>query len=450
MSAATTELVRLVDRITYGANRGWMRLAESMGYEAFIDWQLEPDRIDDGGLESALLELLPTLSMDAAALARHIFEEQNFGAAQRDLTIATLIRQIYSPRQLHERMVEFWSDHFNVTMNSAATGYFKFLEDRDLMRPLALGRFEDLLQADARSPAMLFYLDNYLSTADGPNENYAREMLELHTLGVDGGYTEDDIKETARVFTGWTIRQPASFFFAAGLHDYGTKTVLGQRFAPSGLSEGEALLSMIAAHESTARHIATKLCRRFVDDWPEPALVDKVAQAFSDSDGDIRITLKALLMDASVRARLPMKLKRPNEFSAAALRALEAELDAAVLTSHYDSLSAGGQLPFTWPAPNGYPDQRGYWQSTNGFLMRFNQAARWTDALADRSPVLREAARFASLDDQIDYLEQALRPSGLSGEARALLKRYSRRLSPEGRLQAMAGWILGSAETQWR
>ncbi len=450
ISGQLKELLRLVERTTYGGSRQWAGLVESMGYEGFIDWQLQGEAIDDGGLEDALSNLLPTLSMDAATLANHVFEERNFGDAQRDLAVATIIRQIYSPRQLLERMVEFWSDHFNVPINSVQSGYFKALEDRDTIRPLALDSFENLLMGSAKSPAMLFYLDNFSSTAEGPNENYAREMLELHTLGVGGGYSEEDIKETARVFTGWSIREPAQFNYYSLIHDYGTKTVLGEVIEPTGLSEGENLLRRVAAHESTARFISTKLVRRFVADDPEPDVVDSVARSFLDSGGDIRVTLKTLLMLPQVRQTLSLKLKRPNEFSAAMLRGLEIELDNAALTVHYQSLVAGGQLPFSWPAPNGYPDARAYWQSTNGFLMRFNQASALPGQALRSSALLQEAARLDGLDAQINLLERGLRPQGLGADERSLLKRYSRRLPASQRPAALASWILGGPESQWR
>jgi len=450
ISGQVKELLRLVERTTFGGSRQWAELAESMGYEGFIDWQLQGEEIDDGGLEDALLGFLPTLSMDAATLADHIFEQRNFGDAQRDLTIATIIRQIYSPRQLFERMVEFWSDHFNVTINSVQSGFLKTLEDRDTIRPLALSTFEDLLMGSARSPAMLFYLDNFSSTAEGPNENYAREMFELHTLGVDGGYTEDDIKETARVFTGWSIAEPARFNFYSVIHDYGTKTVLGEVIEPTGLSEGENLLRRLAGHEATARFISTKLARRFVADDPDGQVVDAVTEAFLDSGGDVRVTLKALLMLPQVRQTLALKLKRPNEFNASMLRALEVDLGDYALTSHYQALVAGGQTPFSWPAPNGYPDARAYWQSTNGFLMRFNQASALPGQVADASALLQEAAGLDGLDAQINLLERGLRPQGLTPEERRLLKRYSRRLPANQRPAALASWILGGPEAQWR
>jgi len=450
ISTPLRELLRLVERTTYGGNRQWTGIVESLGYEGFIDWQLQGEAIDDGGLEDALASTLPTLSMDAETLADHTFEQGNFGDAQRDLIVATIIRQIFSPRQLFERLVEFWSDHFNVPLNSARSGYFKALEDREMVRPRALSTFENLLMGSAKSPAMLFYLDNFSSTAEGPNENYAREMFELHTLGVDGGYRETDIKETARVFTGWSIRQPASFNFYALAHDNGTKTVLGEVIEPAGVSEGETLLARLARHEATARFLSTKLVRRFVADDPEREVVDSVAQSFLDSGGDIPTTLKTLLMLPQVRETLALKLKRPNEFSAAMFRGLEIALNDAVLTSHYQALLAGGHVPFSWPAPNGYPDARAYWQSTNGFLMRFNRSSELPHRSLQSSALLQEVAGLRGLDEQIERLERGLRPQGLGAAERRLLKRYSRRLPAEQRPAALASWILGGPEAQWR
>jgi uncharacterized protein (DUF1800 family) len=443
-------LVRLVDRITYGADRGTLAIAESLDYEGFVEWQLDDAAIDDGPLEDLLRESLPTLSMSPLQLADHVFGQQNFGAAQRDLVIATMIRRAFSPRQLYERMVEFWSDHFNVPAIDPVSSYYKFLEDRDMMRARAMGRFEDLLQADARSPAMLYYLDNASNTADGPNENYARELLELHTLGVDGGYTEEDIKETARVFTGWTIGRPARFVFDPAAHDWGDKQVLGQPISPGGVSEGELLLTRLAGHEATARFLATKLARRFVEDLPDPAVVDDVADAFRVSGGDIRTTLRALLLHPAVVERMRLKLKRPNEFTAGVLRRLQPDPGVDVLGAIYQSLAAAGQVPFGWPAPDGYPDERAHWQSTSGFLMRFNSAFDWTRRLVQDSPVLREAAAADRLGEQAAILVDALRPEGVSPRTRRIMLRYANGLPEDERPAALAAWLLAGPEAQWR
>jgi uncharacterized protein (DUF1800 family) len=313
-----------------------------------------------------------------------------------------------------------------------------------------MGRFAELLQADARSPAMLYYLDNASNTAEGPNENYARELLELHTLGVDGGYSETDIKETARVFTGWTIRQPAYFEFDPSTHDWGDKRVLGYDIEASGVAEGESLLQRLAEHPSTARFIATKLARRFVADLPGPAVVDATADAFVASGGDVRSTLRALLLHPEVVAQMRLKLKRPNEFTAGVLRKLRPDPGQDVLGAIYESLSAAGQVPFGWPAPDGYPDEQAHWQSTSGFLMRFNSAYAWTARLAQGSPVLRAAAAVERVTEQAEILVDALRPEGITPRTRRIMLRYANGLSEDERPAALAAWLLSGPEAQWR
>jgi len=443
-------LVRLVERITFGADRGTVELAETLGYEGFVEWQLNDEAIDDAPLETVLGSLLPTLSMSTEELARHIFVEQNFGAAQRDLTVATMIRRAFSPRQLYERMVEFWSDHFNVPAMDVAGGYYKFLEDRDMMRPRAMGRFRELLQGSAASPAMLDYLDNASNTADGPNENYARELMELHTLGVDGGYTENDVKEVARVFTGWTILQPARFAFNPAAHDPGPKQVLGEPVPGVGVAQGRLLLDRLAEHPSTARFIATKLARRFVADVPEPVVIDAVAGAFMDSGGDVRSALRTLLMHPLVIGTPALKLKRPNEFTAGLLRRLRPDPGTDILGQIYAALLASGQTPFGWPAPDGYPDEREHWQSTTGFLVRFNSAYDWTRRLAEASPPLRSAAAETSITAMAGILVDELRTEGISARSRRILIRYANGLAAADRVPAMAAWLLAAPEAQWR
>ncbi|NBB93519.1 MAG: DUF1800 family protein [Gammaproteobacteria bacterium] len=449
-SASTVELARLVDRITFGVDRTHQEIAESLGYEAYLEWQLDDEAIDDSDLEAALQSFLPTLTMSAEELGEYIFEQENFGSALRDLTIATMIRQVYSPRQLFERMVEFWSDHFNAPALSEVAAFFKLLEDRDMMRHRAMGRFGDLLEADAKSPAMLYYLDNYTNTADGPNENYARELLELHTLGVDGGYTEEDIKETARIFTGWTIRQPADFYFSPLAHDSGSKSAFGRAFEPAGIAEGEALLALLASSEATARHVVTKMARRFSADLPSRALVDAGVEAWIDSDGDIRVVLRTLFLHPELRQQGALKLKRPNEFSAGLLRGLEAELQGNALTAFFESLDTAGQRPFAWPAPDGYPDRREYWQSTIGFQMRFNAAFAWTREFAEQSAVLQEAAQIDDLLEQAGFLAAALRPRGLGYDEMRRLLHHGHQVSGAERPAALAAWLMATPEGQWR
>jgi len=445
----TLELIRLANRITYGANRQTLAAAESLGYAGFVEWQLEDD-LDDSELEGLLQQFLPTLTMDAETLADYVFEQQNFGAPARDLIIAAMIRRTYSPRQLHERIVEFWSDHFSIPVTGVVEGFFKVLEDRDLIRARAMTDFATLLRGSARSPAMLYYLDNYVNTADGPNENYARELLELHTMGVDGGYSENDVKEVARAFTGWTIRPPAEFVFNPLTHDWDPKTVLGEDIPAYGLGEGEQVLAVLARHESTARHVSTKLARRFFSDNPGDAVIDAVTGTFESTDGDVREMLRTLLLHPEVVTTPAIKFKRPMEFLAGTARALETELSDGSLGRMYSALATSGHVPFSWPAPNGYPDQRSYWQSTNGLLVRFNSADAWTNQLSGQSAVLEQAGTITDPIDQVDFLAATLRPEGMDGVSRRLMLRYANRLAESDRVSGLAAWLLAGPEAQWR
>jgi len=443
-------LSRLVRRITYGANRQLLDIAEQFGYAGFIEWQLDTESLGGEDLEQALVEFLPVLGMDSETLYDFVFEEENFGAPNVALTVAALIRRTYSPRQLFERMAEFWSDHFSVSIGETVLAMFKVTEERDLIRPNALGQFETLLQGNARSPAMLFYLDNFNNTADGPNENYARELLELHTLGVDGGYTENDIKEVARVFTGWTIRLPGEFVFNPATHDWSEKQVLGRTIAAGGEAEGDQLLSDLAAHPATARHLATKLARRFYADLPDPEVVDDVAATFQSSGGDTREVLRTLLLHPTVMDTPAIKFTRPNEFAAGLARALGAELTNDALTAMFQLLDGAGHLPYSWPAPDGYPDRREYWQSANGLLARFNTASAWTRDLAEQSSVLRDAAEIDGPKSQLDFLVDQLRARPLEALARRQMLRYANQLTAEERPGAIATWLLAGPDAQWR
>ena len=278
----------------------------------------------------------------------------------RDLVGATQYRACFSPRQLYEVMVEFWSNHFSIQLINGFEPVLKPEDDARVIRPHALGNFRDLLFASAKSGAMIYYLDNFLNTAEAPNENYARELLELHTMGVDGGYSEQDIKEVARCFTGWTLDfNTAEFSFVPFFHDDDPKVVLGQSIpAGGGISDGETVLDLIAAHPSTARFVATKLCRRFISDQPAPGVIDRVADAFRLSNGDIRVTLEALFVSDEFLLTADSKLSRPLEFLGQAVRSLDPDLGLPGDGGEwlFGVASVLGQLPFYWPTPDGYPD----------------------------------------------------------------------------------------------
>ncbi|MEW6336584.1 MAG: DUF1800 domain-containing protein [Acidobacteriota bacterium] len=373
---AADEIVHLLGRITYGVRPEELETARRLGYEGTVEWQLDHEALDDSAVEAEIASAAPTLAMPFADLLALQQVDGERGKPIADLHFATLYRAVYSPRQLHEKMVEFWSDHFNVNGLDGVLRSLKPWEDRQVMRPHALGRFRDLLGANAASPAMQVYLDNASNTKDGPNENYARELLELHTLGVDGGYTQEDVAEAARVLTGWAFsRTDGSFLFRPARHDYGAKAVLGTPFpAGRGIEEGDDLLDLVARHESTATFLAAKLARRFVADDPPASLVEAVARSFRQSDGDIRSTVRTLLLSAEFRAARDAKTRRPFDLVVALLRALNPVISESGWRSLGENLRRLGQLPFTWPAPDGFPDVAPFWVSSTALLNRFNLA----------------------------------------------------------------------------
>ena len=309
-----------------------------------------------------------------------------------ELQRAALLRAVYSERQLFEMMVGFWENHFSIYAFKDEDRYLLTSFDRDTIRPFAMGRFRDLLGATARSPAMLFYLDNwrssvarpYPATKDKPagsdgglNENYARELLELHTMGVDGGYTQKDVQEVARCFTGWTIQKPNEeglFLYRPGLHDKGEKIVLRHKISAGGIGDAERVLDILAAHPATAHFVATKLARRFISDDPPKAVVDRAAEIFLKTDGSIRETLRAIITapeffsPAAYRA----KIRSPFEYAAAALRALNAETD--IDPALPDWIKRMGQQVFGRLTPDGYPDRAEQWLAPGTMLERFNFA----------------------------------------------------------------------------
>ncbi len=311
-----------------------------------------------------------------------------------ELQRAALLRAVYSERQLYELMVGFWENHFSIFANKDDDRYLLTSYDRDMIRPFALARFRDLLGATAHSPAMLFYLDNWRSSVARPypardgkpagvdgglNENYARELMELHTLGVDGGYTQKDVQEVARCFSGWTIQKPNEeglFLYRPGLHDNGEKIVLGHKIpAGGGIADGERVLDILAAHPSTARFIATKLARRFISDDPPASAIDRAAAVFLKTDGSIRETLRAIVTSPEFFSapNYRTKMRSPFEYVAAAMRALNADTDGdrPVL----DAIGRMGQPVFGRITPDGYADRSDQWLSSGAMIARFNFAS---------------------------------------------------------------------------
>jgi len=326
------------------------------------------------------------------ALRRELMRSVNpQNVVASDLTEAKLLRAIYSNHQLEELLVDFWFNHFNVFLNKGADRYLMPAYEREAIRPHVFGKFYDLLLATAQSPAMLFYLDNWQSVAPaavppranqknkrGLNENYGRELLELHTLGVDGGYTQKDVIEVARCFTGWTIANPrkgGGFEYNDKVHDKGLKIVLGHVIpAGGGMNDGLEVLQILAHHPSTAHFISLQLARRFVADDPPPSLVHRMAQTFSKSGGDLRQVMQSMLASPEFwsEGAYRVKIKTPFELVASTVRATNADVDSAFALGN--ELQKLGEPLYRKIEPTGYSNSNAEWISTAALLERMNFA----------------------------------------------------------------------------
>lgn len=424
----------LQSRATFGVRQDQLARGRLIGTGAWLDEQLAPAGINDNGLEAALLAALPSLGMSLPQIVAYTAPPNPRYRAVAETITATYVRQLAGPRQLLEVMVEFWTNHFNIDLGSAQLAITKPWDDREVVRRHAMGNFRSMLHASARSPAMLYYLDNFSNVASGPNENYARELMELHTLGVTGGYTEADVKDVARCFTGWTVPRTGAptltgFVFRPELHDDGPKRVLGMDIAAGGGElDGIRVLDLLAAHPSTARFIATKLARRFVTDFPPVSLVDALSAEFTRTGGEIVPVLRVLFRSAEFAASADAKFKRPVEFLMSALRATRAFNAPALLRQVNEQLATFSQSIFGWPAPNGYPDVRDYWLHTNGTLARWNLAS----AIAERGFTADSRISVAALiapavtaREALDRLETSVLMRPLAQSDRDLLLAFA-------------------------
>ena len=415
-----------LNRLAFGPRPGQVEEVQRIGLSRWIEQQLNPSFVDDSALSSRLTPLPDPPANEGRAALRNMSEQERMQAqrqAQRfarqnvqALASQRLTRAVYSERQLEEVLVDFWFNHFNVFAGKGRTAVFIPEYERDANRPHIWGNFRDLLGATAKSPAMLFYLDNWLSAdpkaaeqlqrpnarrraraggagndmpppaqqgpwRNGLNENYARELMELHTLGVDGGYTQQDIVEVARALTGWTLTngQDGQFRFTPALHDRGEKKVLGHTIkSGGGIEDGERVLDIVAAHPSTARHIATKLVRRFVNDDPPPALVDKVAATFTKTNGNLREVMRTLVTAPEFYAQEHRNalVKTPLEFVVSGVRATGRELrDTRPMVQALQQLGMG---LYQCQPPTGYDDTADTWVSAGALVTRMNIAQQLT------------------------------------------------------------------------
>ena len=409
-----------------------------------------------------------------------------------ELQASRILRAVYSERQLQEVMVDFWTNHFNVFAGKGADRWLLPAYDRDTIRPNAMGKFSQLLLATAQSPAMLFYLDNFQSVSPdanrgggmrrllnpqappqqrqrrGINENYARELMELHTLGVDGGYTQKDVQEVARCFTGWTIFQPrggaaavnalmgeagrrnaGTFFFNARVHDDGEKTVLGHKIsAGGGIKDGLTVLDLLAHHPATAKFIATKLVRHFVSDTPPPALVDRVAAAFAKSDGDIREALKTIFFSNEFNSTeaYRAKIKRPFELVVSAIRTLGADTNGGPGTHQW--IARMGEPLYGFQTPNGYSDAAETWVNTGALLERMNFGLALAGNRVQGTKV--DLAKLTA-QDKAKLIDESLKlivASDISAATRETLMKQIDETNASDTTAKVVGLILGTPEFQ--
>jgi uncharacterized protein (DUF1800 family) len=432
---------RLLNRAAYGPRPGDAAGVAKMGLTAYVEQQLRPETItEDAVLTLRLGSIADALTPDPGLLFDE--DDQQLVAALRQ---SAILRAVYSRRQLQERMVEFWTDHFNIYAFKGQGPQLKVVNDHEAIRTHALGRFRDLLGASARSAAMLGYLDNTANVKGVPNENYARELMELHTLGVHGGYTQADVKEVARCLTGWTSEKHwhrGRFLYDADAHDTGVKHVLGQTIFNGGVTDGERVLDILAAHSSTARHLATKLCRHFLGETSE-CQVANLAAVYLATQGDIKAMLRSLLTASNLQDAPPI-LKRPLDYAVSALRALNADTDGGVGVQ--DHLARMGQPLFAWPMPDGFPDTTNAWTGT--LIPRWNYALALAGGTVANTaldmPALTEAGRQAGLSERDTLLELTFCYAALHPALAGL------RAAAAGDVQEYTAILLMSPQFQWR
>jgi len=551
---ADEQVKQALNRVAFGARPGDAERVRAMGVDKWIEMQLSPQKIDDRATDQFVARF-PVLAMSPAELLKDYPEPnqlirerkremaRNGETVMRDssggklagldltaadsmrfkeagrlsrqmlveLQTAKVARAVIGSRQLEEVMVDFWENHFTVFAGKGPERYFLGQYERESIRRRALGKFRDLLGAVAKSPAMLYYLDNWESTVEadrpalvvranrgggagngrgrnamartarlaaagrdstkkprlhGLNENYGRELMELHTLGVDGGYTQADVVSAARAFTGWTVEKPrenGTFVFRPALHDAGEKVFLGHTLKPNrGIEDGEQVLDIVATQPATARFIAAKLVRRFVSDSAPPALVDRVAETFTRSDGDIRECLRTIFTSPEFfsRAAYKAKVKSPFELVVSALRVVGARADSTPRTAQM--VAKLGQPLYGHLAPNGYPERGDAWINTGAILARINfglvvaagrvpgaSRAEWTDG-AELAALPRTA--------QVDGVIRSILGGEASPDTRKVLESGVNPMASDSTSAAtqlngfenMVGLALGAPEFQRR
>jgi uncharacterized protein (DUF1800 family) len=422
-------VLHIVNRLSFGARPGDYERVQEIGVDRYIQEQLNPSQLADPQQLDKKLAKLPGLWLETKNLVQLFRAPENplspetkqqalneaGQQALNDGTQARFLRAVYSPRQLEEVMTDFWFNHFNVHSGKGRTKIWLSTYERDAIRPHVLGQFRDLLDTTARHPAMLFYLDNWLNKKNKLNENYARELMELHTLGVDGGYTQQDVITLAKVLTGWGIapynaNEPivSGFFFNPKLHDSSPKEFLGKPLRQKGELEGAEALDILASHPSTAKFISYKLAQYFVSDKPSQALINRLQKRFLETDGNIREVLKTLFNSPEFRNPkiYRRKYKTPYQYTVAAVRAAGVEVvNVAPLTEILQQLA----MPiYGCPTPDGYKQIESAWLNPEGTVRRLSFAVNLGNGAVGID--IPANSKMRSLPVPIDRLNQTIDP----------------------------------------
>ncbi len=481
------QIIHVLNRIAFGPTAAELAHVKQVGIDRYIDEQLHPETIPEPAMLSEKLDGLDTLKLDPAQLfaeygpilpimnggVKPTPEEQKARRQRANIIAqqardARVWRALYSHRQLQEVMVDFWFNHFNVFAGKGLDHLWVGRYEADVIRPYALGHFRDLLLATAHSPAMLFYLDNQLNTEPGSpgargnltgiNENYAREIMELHTLGVDGGYTQNDVIALAHILTGWGLQRqdlrfgsgPAAAFDPMR-HDFSPKVFLGRTIAPGGEAEGVTAIDMLASSPATAHHIAFELAQYFVADQPPPPLVDRLAKRFLATGGDIRAVLKTLLTSAEFRNSVGQKYKTPYQYVLSAARATGIEVNNP--RPLLGTMARLGEGLYQCQTPDGYKNTEDAWLSPDATTLRIGFATALgrgnlplRAAPPDEPPAMGMAAQPQLVSDEPQAKPQPLDPAPLQALLGAVLSDNTKSAIAEAPENLQAALILGSPD----
>lgn len=471
----TEQVHHALERLTFGPRPGDSARLQEIGLKKWLDLQLNPEKLPENSSLKTRLVPLASLRMSIEETYQHypppqLMRGQN--VVERELNEGKLLRAIYSDHQLEELLVDFWFNHFNVFENKGADRYLTATYEREAIRSHVFGKFYDLLVATAQSPAMLFYLDNWQSAAPaaagqttgfgtrknarGLNENYGRELLELHTLGVNGGYAQQDVIAVARCFTGWTITRPrkeGSFEYNDRMHDKGKKVVLGHVIpAGGGMNDGLEVLRILAHHPATAQHISQQLARRFVADNPPPSLVHRMTETFLETDGDLRQVVSVMVHSPEFwsEGAYQAKIKTPFEMLVSAVRATNADVSSTLALSN--ELRKLGEPLYGKIEPTGYSNANAEWVSSAGLLERMNFALA---LVRNRVPGVKVDTAACSTRGAADPISIArcLLGQEPSGPTKSAIEKTISQ-NPESALpeapSLIAGLALGSPEFQKR